>query len=87
MVLNSAHNFFLFVSQLISDAGYQAEIGSMSSACNQIEVFARILKTSLTNYISQRNENESIIKEIAVSHLFISILMCSFTVSCAVINP
>ena len=39
----------------------------MSSACNQIEVFARILKTSLTSYISQRNENESIVKEIAVS--------------------
>lgn len=39
-----------FTIKLISDAGYQGEITSISTASQQLDVFARILKT-LTTYI------------------------------------
>lgn len=37
--------------QLISDAGYQGEITSVSTACHQIEVFSRVLRTSITTFL------------------------------------
>lgn len=37
--------------QLISDAGYQGEITSVSTACHQIEVFSRVLKTTLSEIL------------------------------------
>ncbi|XP_065071268.1 negative elongation factor D-like [Rhopilema esculentum] len=54
-----------FSIKLISDAGYQTEIGSMSSACNQIDVFARVLKTLVMNYINGRSDNDNSVNEIA----------------------
>lgn len=54
-----------FSIKLISDAGYQGEIGSMSSACNQIDVFARVLKTSILNYITCKGNSEDIVQEIS----------------------
>ena len=39
------------VFQLISDAGYQGEITSVSTACHQIEVFSRVLRTSITTFL------------------------------------
>lgn len=43
---------FLSFFQLISDAGYQGEIGSMSSAISQIEVFSKLLKTHILNFFT-----------------------------------
>ena len=43
----------VFVFQLISDAGYQGEITSVSTACHQIEVFSRVLKTSVCSFLEE----------------------------------
>lgn len=40
-----------FTIKLISDAGYQGEITSVSTACHQIEVFSRVLRTSITGFL------------------------------------
>ncbi|GAB6023719.1 beta ketoadipyl CoA thiolase, th1 [Chamberlinius hualienensis] len=45
-----------FTIKLISDAGYQGEITSVSTAAQQIEVFSRILKTSISNILSSTEE-------------------------------
>jgi len=45
-----------FTIKLISDAGFQGEITSISTAAQQIEVFSRILKTSITNYLNSTPE-------------------------------
>jgi len=45
-----------FTIKLISDAGHQAEITSISTAAQQIEVFSRILKTSVSTYLSSTPE-------------------------------
>lgn len=45
-----------FTIKLISDAGFQGEITSISTAAQQIEVFSRILKTSVTNYLNSSPE-------------------------------
>ena len=39
--------------KLISDSGYQTEIGTMSSACNQIDVFSKFMKTFILNFYTQ----------------------------------
>jgi len=41
-----------FTIKLISDAGFQAEITSISTASQQLDVFAKILKTLTTNILS-----------------------------------
>ncbi|KAG1664297.1 Negative elongation factor C/D [Nymphon striatum] len=46
-----------FTIKLISDAGYHGEITSISTAAQQIEVFSRILRTSITNFL-EGGENE-----------------------------
>jgi len=46
-----------FTIKLISDAGFQGEITSISTAAQQIEVFSRILKTSVTTYLTSTPEN------------------------------
>jgi len=45
-----------FTIKLISDAGFQGEITSISTAAQQIEVFSRILKTSITTYLNSTPE-------------------------------
>ncbi|WAR13302.1 NELFD-like protein [Mya arenaria] len=40
-----------FTIKLISDAGFQGEITSVSTACHQIEVFSRVLRTSITSFL------------------------------------
>lgn len=47
----------IFTIKLISDAGFQAEITSISTASQQLEVFARILKTSIMS-ILEGNESD-----------------------------
>uniref|UniRef100_A0A4W4GME3 Negative elongation factor complex member C/D n=1 Tax=Electrophorus electricus TaxID=8005 RepID=A0A4W4GME3_ELEEL len=47
----------LFSSNLISDAGYQGEITSVSTACQQLEVFSRVLRTSLSTLLDGGEQN------------------------------
>ncbi|KAF2348795.1 TH1 protein [Trinorchestia longiramus] len=48
-----------FTIKLISDAGFQGEIRSISTAAQQIEVFSRILKTSTTAYLQAPDSSRS----------------------------
>lgn len=60
--------FFLFHWQLISDAGFQGEITSISTAAQQIEVFSRILKTSTSTFLqSPEDTRHKAVVEFAVS--------------------
>lgn len=45
-----------FAIKLISDAGHQGEITSISTASQQLEVFARIMKTFVFNFLSGGEE-------------------------------
>ena len=45
------------ILQLISDAGYQGEITSVSTACHQIEVFSRVLRTSISGFLEGGEES------------------------------
>ncbi|RWS31801.1 negative elongation factor C/D-like protein, partial [Leptotrombidium deliense] len=45
-----------FTIKLISDAGFQGEITSISTASQQLEVFSRILKTAVNNYLTGGEE-------------------------------
>ncbi|CAG0912356.1 unnamed protein product [Notodromas monacha] len=47
-----------FTIKLISDAGFQGEITSVSTASQQIEVFSRILKTFIKNVVSSSREDQ-----------------------------
>lgn len=59
---------FRVIWQLISDAGYQGEITSVSTACQQLEVFSRVLRTSLATILDGGEENlEKNLPEFAVS--------------------
>uniref|UniRef100_A0A480V5X7 Negative elongation factor C/D-like n=1 Tax=Sus scrofa TaxID=9823 RepID=A0A480V5X7_PIG len=59
-----------FTVKLISDAGYQGEITSVSTACQQLEVFSRVLRTSLATILDGGEENlEKHLPEFAVSSL------------------
>lgn len=57
---------WLRVLQLISDAGFQGEITSISTAAQQIEVFSRVLKTSITAFLSTTEDWQKNIQECAV---------------------
>lgn len=46
-----------FTIKLISDAGFQGEITSISTASQQLDVFARILKTLTTNILGGNEED------------------------------
>ncbi|XP_062853648.1 negative elongation factor C/D isoform X1 [Trichomycterus rosablanca] len=46
-----------FTVKLISDAGYQGEITSVSTACQQLEVFSRVLRTSLSALLDGGEQN------------------------------
>lgn len=60
------HTLTLF--KLISDAGYQGEITSISTAAQQIEVFSRMLKTSVCKILASNEDNMMVnIKDTAVS--------------------
>jgi len=48
-----------FTIKLISDAGYQGEIRSISTAAQQIEVFSRILRTSTAAYLTARDDQRA----------------------------
>ncbi|KAH1029334.1 hypothetical protein HUJ05_002593 [Dendroctonus ponderosae] len=48
-----------FTIKLISDAGFQGEITSISTAAQQLEVFSRVLKTSITSFLTSPEEWQS----------------------------
>ncbi|XP_055371165.1 negative elongation factor D [Condylostylus longicornis] len=54
-----------FTIKLISDAGFQSEITSISTAAQQIEVFSRVLKTAISKYLSNPEDIQSAIQECA----------------------
>uniref|UniRef100_A0A336LKN1 CSON012526 protein n=1 Tax=Culicoides sonorensis TaxID=179676 RepID=A0A336LKN1_CULSO len=54
-----------FTIKLISDAGYQSEITSISTAAQQIEVFSRVLKTSIAKYLTNADDRQKTIQELA----------------------
>lgn len=57
-----------FTIKLISDAGYQGEITSISTASQQLEVFARVMKTSVNNFLTGgETQIEKNLKEFTVS--------------------
>lgn len=57
-----------FTIKLISDAGYQSEITSISTAAQHPEVFSRVLKTSITKILNTNNEDwQNSVQECAVS--------------------
>lgn len=56
-----------FTIKLISDAGFQSEITSISTAAQQIEVFSRVLKTAITKFLTNPDDVQNSILECAVS--------------------
>lgn len=56
--------------QLISDAGFQGEITSISTAAQQIEVFSRVLKTAITGFLENKEDWQNSIQECAVIHFY-----------------
>lgn len=48
--------FFFDIYQLISDVGYQDEIVRVTSACHQVDVFSRVLKTSIHSFLEDSDE-------------------------------
>lgn len=60
---------WLFLLQLISDAGFQGEITSISTAAQQIEVFSRVLKTTISSFLQNSEDWQNSILECAVSDI------------------
>lgn len=54
-----------FTIKLISDAGFQGEITSISTAAQQIEVFSRVLKTAISGFLNTSDDWQRSIDECA----------------------
>lgn len=54
-----------FTIKLISDAGFQGEITSISTAAQQIEVFSRVLKTAISGFLQSTDDWQANIDECA----------------------
>ncbi|RZF32327.1 hypothetical protein LSTR_LSTR001791 [Laodelphax striatellus] len=54
-----------FTIKLISDAGFQGEITSISTAAQQIEVFSRVLKTAISGFLQCTDDWQQSIDECA----------------------
>lgn len=63
---NIRYNF-----QLISDAGFQGEITSISTAAQQIEVFSRVLKSAIVGFLQSSDDWQNSVNECAVSIAYI----------------
>lgn len=72
-----------FTIKLISDAGFQGEITSISTASQQLEVFARILKTSVNNFLSCTEEDSK--KQIEEFSKMVCHSEHTFLYSCAIL--
>lgn len=56
------------VFQLISDAGFQGEITSISTAAQQIEVFSRVLKSAIVGFLQSSDDWQNSVNECAVRY-------------------
>lgn len=54
---------------MISDAGFQGEITSISTAAQQIEVFSRVLKSAIVGFLQSSDDWQNSVNECAVSVL------------------
>ncbi|GJQ68196.1 TH1 [Trypoxylus dichotomus] len=54
-----------FTIKLISDAGFQGEITSISTAAQQLEVFSRVLKTSIMSFLTNPEDWQNTTRECA----------------------
>ncbi|XP_070575562.1 negative elongation factor D-like [Ptychodera flava] len=52
-----------FTIKLISDAGFQGEIANISTACHQVEIFSRVLRTSVSKLLEGSEEFEKQLPE------------------------
>jgi len=73
-----------FTIKLISDAGFQGEITSISTASQQLEVFSRILKNSINNFLKEGEEKFS--KNIEEITKMVCHSEHTFLYSCAVLH-
>lgn len=73
-----------FTIKLISDAGFQGEITSISTASQQLEVFSRILKTSVNNFLV--NGEETMSKNIEEFTKMVCHSEHTFLYSCAILH-
>ena len=48
----------LIINQLISDTGYESEINSVAVASQQVEVFSKVIKTSIGKFVQDGIENQ-----------------------------
>lgn len=55
---------------MISDAGFQGEITSISTAAQQLEVFSRVLKTSIVSFLTNPEDWQNTTRECAVKLKF-----------------
>lgn len=60
--------------QLISDAGFQGEITSISTAAQQIEVFSRVLKTAIAGFLQNTEDWQTSVQECAVNILSLFVI-------------
>lgn len=65
---NNSNYFF----QLISDAGFQGEITSISTAAQQIEVFSRVLKSAIVGFLQSSDDWQNSVTECAVCLHYLS---------------
>ncbi|CAG4978934.1 unnamed protein product [Parnassius apollo] len=54
-----------FTIKLISDAGFQGEITSISTAAQQIEVFSRVLKSAIVGFLQSSDDWQNSVNECA----------------------
>lgn len=62
-------NLCLYLLQLISDAGFQGEITSISTAAQQIEVFSRVLKSAIVGFLQSSDDWQNSVNECAVCNI------------------
>lgn len=55
-----------FTIKMISEAGYETEVGTISTACSQLEVFSKLLKTSIPAFF-QKDANSFIMDDFVKS--------------------
>lgn len=65
---------------MISDAGFQGEITSISTAAQQLEVFSRVLKTSIVSFLTNPEDWQNTTRECAVRLKSCIVKFQSFTV-------
>ena len=87
-VHEAEHSLNTLSLQLISDAGYQGEITSVSTACHQIEVFSRVLRTSISGFLEGGEEAlEKHLPEFTVRAPCFYFLFCAVLLFVSLMHP